>query len=318
MCGLSSGSAPIDVLTPASPARRSTRGSAKSAAQTPPQLPARTSSTHGTAARWDALLCKRRQPGANTSAPGAPEAWLTDYTDAQLQHNLKLAPWLGVGRGGPGIWPLQAPAAAALLCGSFLEREWLPTGKLHIQGGPPLEGFNTFPTVRAPRKVDYRLQRVQTLRIGRESVVRAMRFIPGFCDIARASAEAVAEANILDISRLELGFAHVLQQTPDSDRSTAFAMHRDTEDDPNTVYTSITLLTPTPDGTPPSQMGIAGGTPFSYGTNAGSGCYFLADFYHASGPSVANASLLKVAMFWYVNPPQAVRVKPKKKRRSAK
>lgn len=314
MCGLSSGRRQLELHTPASPVRRSPRGSAESAPQTPPQLPPRTSATHHAAALWDAHLRNRPQRGANTSASGAPEAWLTDYTDAQLQHNLKMAPWLGFGSGGAGIWPLEAPAAAAHLCGAFLEREWLPTGKLHLQGGPPLEGYNSYPTVRL--KADKRLQQAQTLVIGRESVARAMKYIPGFTDIAGASAVALAEANILDMSRLELGAAHMLLQGPDSDRSTAFAMHRDTEDDPKTVYTSITMLTPTPVGTPPSQMAIAGGTPFSYGTNAGSGCYFLADFYHASRPSVPNARFLKVAMFWYVNPPQVVRVKPKKKRRN--
>ena len=210
---------------------------------------------------------------------------------------------------------MVVPAAAALLCGDFLEKEWLPTGKLHLPGGDPMVGYNTYTKVR--KKVERRLQLAQTLRIGRQSVVRAMKFIPGFCDIARAAAEAVAHANVLDPARLELGSAHVLLQAQDSDRSTAFAMHRDTEDDPNTVYTSITMLTPTADGTPRSQMVIAGGTPFSYGTNAGSGCYFLSDLNHASGPSVANALFLKVAMFWYVNPPQVVRAKPKKKRRNA-
>ena len=314
MCGLSFGSGPIDVHTPASPLRRSTRGSVKLAAETPPLLPVRIAPFHEAAADSESVLRTRPDRGANTSAPGAPGAWLTDsYTAAQLEHNLKIAPWLGCPACPSGIWPIEAPAAAALSCGVFLQQRWLPTGKLHLNGGPPLHGYNTYGRVRGT--VDKRLQAAQTLRIGRESVVRAMDFIPGFFDIARASSKAVADANILELSRLELGSAHVLLQAEDSDGSTAFAMHQDTEDDPNTVYTTITMLTPTPDGTPPSQMGVAGGTPFSYGTNAGSGCYFLANFYHASGPSVAGARFLKLAMFWYVNPPQEVRAKTKKKTR---
>ena len=332
MCGLSSGSGVIDVDAPAPPVRRTTRGSLKLAAQqTPPQLPPRTSPTfHVAAADWDNAtrfthLFRRPEPGANTSAPGAPEPWLTDYTDEQLQHNLKLAPWigcdsarLGCSPASSGIWPYEAPAGDALRCGEHLKREWLPTGKLDLPDGPALQGYNSYPTVRARGQVDKRLQRAQTLRIGPESLWRAMQFIPGFGDIARASAAAVAEANVLDISRLELGSAHMLLQAEDSDRSTAFAMHRDTEDDPETVYTTIAMLTPTPAGTPRSQMCIAGGTAFSYGTKAGSGCFFLSDFYHASGPSVAGAAKLKVAMFWRVKPRHVVRVEPKKKQRKGR
>ena len=298
--------------------RRSSRGSATLLPQCPPERSPRRSEWHRESAVWEGVLRRRQLNGvSNTSASGArTEEWPTNHTDAQLQHNYTLAPWLGSGHLN-GIWPLEAPADAAVRCEKFLSRNWLPTGKLHLTGGVPLEGFNTYPFV-VSGKADARLQRFQTLKIEPSAFDRAMQYIPGFRDLVHAAAAAIAEKHVIDVSRLELGSAHALVQAGDSDSSTAFAMHRDTEDDPNTVYTSITLLTPTPDGTPPSQMGIAGGTPFSYGTNAGSGCYFLADFYHASGPSVANASLLKVAMFWYVNPPQAVLVKPKKTRRSAK
>jgi hypothetical protein len=209
MCGLSSGSGSIDVDTPAEFVRRTTRGSLKLAAQqTAPQLPPRTSPTfHVAAAEWDNStrfmhLFRRPEPGANTSAPRAPEPWLTDYTDEQLQHNLKLAPWLGCDSArlgcspaSSGIWPYEAPAGDALRCGEHLLREWLPTGKLDLPGGPALQGYNSYPTVRARGQVDRRLQRAQTLRIGPESLWRAMQFIPGFGDIARASAAAVAEAN---------------------------------------------------------------------------------------------------------------------------
>ena len=66
---------------------------------------------------------QRQNAVSNTSASGTEE-WPTNHTDAQLQHNYNLAPWLGGNLSGN--WPIEAPADAAVAC----ERAVLVTATL--------------------------------------------------------------------------------------------------------------------------------------------------------------------------------------------
>ena len=98
---------------------------------------------------------------------------------------------------------------------------------------------------------------------------------------------------------VELYYAHVLRQSPETTPSTGFAVHQDTEEFDFIEFTGIVKLTPDEEGEEPSSMRVVGAQKvFEYGAPSGECGCFRARLYHASVAPTAPTEQIKIAFFF--------------------
>ena len=184
--------------------------------------------------------------------------------------------------------------ADALECAAFLRQNWLPFGSLTFPGLKPIFGYATYTETHEPH--DPTLQPAHTLLFKGARLAAALQFLPRF---ARMADSLSAHLERILGGRFQLAHAHALRQGPDTQSTTGFKSHQDTETDDSIDRSAVVKLTADLRGEAPSRMTVLGAAyPFAYGPAAGSAGHFDSRLWHASVAPESEREHLKLTFFF--------------------
>ena len=106
----------------------------------------------------------------------------------------------------------------------FLVAKW-SEGRLKLSNGRLIQGYKGY--WKTLKTYDNQQQLLNTLRIDQTLLPHARRLIPGFAEMELAAIELIRGWHGVEV---ESPLAHVLRQEPDTQSSTGFDIHQDTEE----------------------------------------------------------------------------------------
>jgi hypothetical protein len=192
-----------------------------------------------------------------------------------------------------GVVALGVDAAEADACASYLVQHW-QQGRLQMVDGRSCFGYASYGKTLSP--LDAMQQSQNTLLITNALLPSARKSLPGFFAIEQQLADWLHRRFGTVV---ELFYAHGLRQSPQTLKSTGFAVHQDTEDYDFIEYTVVVKLTADRVDEQPSSMRVVGAKHhFDYGVTAGASGAFRARLFHASCEPRSDREHLKMAFFF--------------------
>jgi hypothetical protein len=237
----------------------------------------------------------------------------------QKAFNASIEPLLGdpASPHASGVVALSVSAEHASCCAAFLAAHWRH-GSLLLPGCTPsgsdcawmprhssnaravgerptvVDGYSSYGKVIEPHNAEE--QRLNTLLMTNARLPACRKQLPGFAEMELELADWLHRRFGTVV---ELFFAHGLRQSPETLRSTGFAVHQDTEEFDFIEYSVVVKLTQDEPGEPPSAMRVVGAPcHFEYGPSAGASGCFRSRLHHASVEPKSTKEHLKIAYFF--------------------
>jgi hypothetical protein len=237
----------------------------------------------------------------------------------QRAFNVSIEPLLGdpASPHASGVVRLSVSAEHASRCAAFLAAHW-KHGSLLLPGCTPsgsdcawmprhssnaravgerptvVDGYSSYGKVIEPHNAEE--QRLNTLLMTNARLPACRKQLPGFVEMELELADWLHRRFGTVV---ELFFAHGLRQSPETLRSTGFAVHQDTEEFDFIEYSVVVKLTQDEPGEPPSAMRVVGAPcHFEYGPSAGASGCFRSRLHHASVEPTSTKEHLKIAYFF--------------------